>query len=162
MSGSAALAAAIRRRSASTNENIIQNTQKQSPPVKNTPQQITPQKLLLNHDATINELKKEIQELKKREEESEKNNHLFKNDILEHIEDLKDTFLKMNKLLIENNIDIIELKKNNGSSQEDFFSQMLEKEPKQEVIVEEEETELENEITLTEDLQETLLNIPVD
>jgi hypothetical protein len=125
MSGTAALAAARRRRAQPTgdelpknrqNTNAGSNTNSNTPPPAPTP--VSPIQVLIKHDNKLNELSEDITQLKGLIKQKDPNNpneiEYFKNQysqLIHEVSELKKLIMKVQGFSMENNMEIIQLKK---------------------------------------------------
>lgn len=119
MSGTAALAAARRRRAQPTGEELPKsrpNTPANTPPVAPTP--VSPIQVLIKHDNKLAELSEEITQLKgalKQKEPTNPNDiEYFKtqySQLIHEVAELKKLIMKVQSFSMENNMEIIQLKK---------------------------------------------------
>lgn len=123
MSGTAALAAARRRRAQPTGEDLPKsrantpaNTPTNTPPAAPTP--VSPIQVLIKHDNKLAELSEEITQLKgalKQKEPTNPNDiEYFKtqySQLIHEVAELKKLIMKVQSFSMENNMEIIQLKK---------------------------------------------------
>jgi hypothetical protein len=119
MSGTAALAAARRRRAQPTDDlpKGRQNTNT-PPPTPSSPTPVSPIQVLIKHDNKLNELSEDITQLKGLIKQKDPNNpneiEYFKNQysqLIHEVAELKKLIMKVQSFSMENNMEIIQLKK---------------------------------------------------
>jgi hypothetical protein len=120
MSGTAALAAARRRRAQPTGDDLPksrQNTDANTPP-PSSPTPVSPIQVLIKHDNKLNELSEDITQLKGLIKQKDPNNpneiEYFKNQysqLIHEVAELKKLIMKVQSFSMENNMEIIQLKK---------------------------------------------------
>lgn len=125
MSGTAALAAARRRRAQPTGEDLPKsrpNTAVNAPPAPSpsAPTPVSPIQVLIKHDNKLTELSDEITQLKgilKQKEPTNPNDiEYFKTQytqLIHEVAELKKLIMKVQSFSMENNMEIIQLKKMN-------------------------------------------------
>jgi hypothetical protein len=122
MSGTAALAAARRRRAQPSGDDLPKSrpntASSSSTPVSSAPTPVSPIQVLIRHDNKINELSEEITQLKgiiKQKDPTNPNDiEYFKtqySQLIHEVAELKKLIMKVQSFSMENNMEIIQLKK---------------------------------------------------
>jgi len=122
MSGTAALAAARRRRAQPSGDDLPKSrpntASSSSTPVPSAPTPVSPIQVLIKHDNKINELSEDITQLKgiiKQKDPTNPNDiEYFKtqySQLIHEVAELKKLIMKVQSFSMENNMEIIQLKK---------------------------------------------------
>jgi hypothetical protein len=121
MSGTAALAAARRRRAQPTGDDLPKsrpNTAVSTPSAPSAPTPTTPIQVLIKHDNKLNELSEDVTQLKgliKQKDPTNPNDiEYFKTQytqLIHEVAELKKLIMKVQSFSMENNMEIIQLKK---------------------------------------------------
>jgi len=122
MSGTAALAAARRRRAQPSGDDLPKSrpntASSSSTPVPSAPTPVSPIQVLIKHDNKINELSEDITQLKgiiKQKDHTNPNDiEYFKtqySQLIHEVAELKKLIMKVQSFSMENNMEIIQLKK---------------------------------------------------
>lgn len=122
MSGTAALAAARRRRAQPSGDDLPKSrpntASSSSTPVSSAPTPVSPIQVIIRHDNKINELSEEITQLKgiiKQKDPTNPNDiEYFKtqySQLIHEVAELKKLIMKVQSFSMENNMEIIQLKK---------------------------------------------------
>ena len=128
MSGTAALAAARRRRAQPTGDDLPKsrpNTAVSTPSAPSAPTPTTPIQVLIKHDNKLNELSEDVTQLKgliKQKDPTNPNEiEYFKtqySQLIHEVAELKKLIMKVQSFSMENNMEIIQLKKANKQDKE--------------------------------------------
>lgn len=128
MSGTAALAAARRRRAQPTGDDLPKsrpNTAVSTPSAPSAPTPTTPIQVLIKHDNKLNELSEDVTQLKgliKQKDPTNPNEiEYFKTQytqLIHEVAELKKLIMKVQSFSMENNMEIIQLKKANKQDKE--------------------------------------------
>jgi hypothetical protein len=134
MSGTAALAAARRRRAQPTGDDLPKsrpNTAMSTPSVPSAPTPISPIEVLIRHDNKLNDLTEDVTQLKgliKQKDPANPNDiDYFKTQytqLIHEVAELKKLIMKVQSFSMENNLEIIQLKKANKQDKDKpYFSE---------------------------------------
>jgi hypothetical protein len=139
MSGTAALAAARRRRAQPTGDDLPKsrpNTAMSTPSVPSAPTPISPIEVLIRHDNKLNDLTEDVTQLKgliKQKDPANPNDiDYFKTQytqLIHEVAELKKLIMKVQSFSMENNLEIIQLKKANKQDKQDKDKPYFSEEP---------------------------------